>query len=95
MQTVSLSLSAKSAIVEINVDRTWVCCSTESLICNATAVSTISLDVAPRWMHQPASPACSAIALVSAIMSCRVSASISSTLSLVTLSGLEIAAITS
>ena len=55
-----------------------------SLNCKATAVSTISLEVAPRWIHQPASPAASAIALVNAMMSCLVSASISETLSLVT-----------
>ena len=52
----------------------------------------MSFDVAPKCMHQPASPAASAIALVSAMMSCLVSASISDTRSLVTESGLAMAA---
>ena len=63
-----------------------------SLSCKATAVSTISFEVAPRCIHQPASPAASAIAFVRAIMSCLVSASISETRSLVTEVGFAIAA---
>ena len=90
--TVSLSLSAKSHNVESNILSVSCCKLILSRICNATAESTISLLVAPKCIHHPESPAASAIAFVSAIMSCLVSLSISSTLSAVTISGFAISA---
>ena len=90
--TVSRSRSATSAQTPINKQSCSRNITMLSRSCNATAVSTMSLDVAPRWMHHPASPAASAMAFVNAMMSCRVSASISETRSLRTDSGLEIAA---
>ena len=57
-----------------------------------SSILVISLLVAPKCMHQPESPAASAIAFVNAIMSCLVSLSISSTLSAVTISGFAISA---
>ena len=93
--TVSFSLSAISHKVSISLMVDFSCNEMLSLICKATAESTISLLVAPRWTHHPASPAASAIALVSAIMSCLVSASSSSTRSAVTIPGSAISAIAS
>ena len=93
--TVSLSRSAISHRVLINCLRASRCITMLSLICSATAESTMSLLVAPRWMHQPASPAASAIAFVSAMISCLVSASISSTRSAVTIPGSAMSAILS
>ena len=90
--TVSLSLSAKSHMVANNFLIVNCCRIILSLICNATAESTMSLLVAPRCIHHPASPAASAIAFVRAIMSCLVSLSISSTRSAVTISGTAISA---
>ena len=90
--TVPDSLSAIPHIFRISPTRDCLWTSMLSLICRATAESTISLLVAPRWMHHPASPAASAMAFVSAIMSCFVSASSSSTLSAVTIPGSEISA---
>ena len=93
--TVSLSRSAISHMVPIRFSRASRCNAILSLIWRATAESTMSLLVAPRWMHHPASPAASAIALVSAMISCFVSASISSTLSAVTIPGSAMSAMAS
>jgi len=77
--TVFLCSNARFSMALASPSRSFMRSSDASTIRSASAVSTTSLLVRPRWMYRASGPTCSATLVMKAITSCWTVASISRT----------------